>query len=277
MALVVGPNNKTADVVAINGSFAGMAHNTRMVMDATAIAYAPGDARPDDYLVVENGRRLAVWNLTHTEVSFSRATGDLKITDNYKEFDDLPISPASNAEWKDIRWLANASRASADDSNDDGRFVDPDFLKPHAHLGSSCSNPTDALIRLRNGEVLALSPNSEKLQTYSVKFEDGTMKDYQRSITDRFSVVIPFADAPTIVLKTFGGSSRQIHINGAKDQTIFFSTLPSSDETSGQEVQVIPHFQAVYSLLKDPLRKRKAGFMRGIGSTECPPAMARAK
>jgi hypothetical protein len=167
MALVLGPNNQTADVVALNGSFAGMAHDTRLVIDVAAIAYTPGDARADEYLVIEGGRRLAIWNLTHTEVSFSRATGTLKVPDNYKEFDDDPKSPANAAQWNDVRWLANASRASADDANDDGRFVDAALLAPHAHLGSSCANATDALVRLRNGEVVVLSPNSDKLAQFA--------------------------------------------------------------------------------------------------------------
>jgi hypothetical protein len=89
--------------------------------------------------------------------------------------------------------------------------------------------------------------------------------------------VIPFTDSPTIILKSFGGGTRRIHLKGGKDHSIFFSALPSSDGMSGQEVQVIPHFEAAYSLLKDPLHKRKAGFTRAISSTECPPAMARAK
>jgi hypothetical protein len=280
MVLVPGANS--ADVVAVNGTLAGVdPHTTRLAIDALAIRYEPGDAKPDDYFVSESGKRLAIWNITHTEVSFVRATGAIVREDTIGDFkDDVeePPDPGNEDHWKDLHWLANVSRAAADRPDDEGRFVDPGYLQPHAHTSSACSNPTDALIRLTSGTLSVRKPTSDKLQADPVKFSDGAATDFKRSLSDYFSIKIDFTDAPTVVLKAFEGGARRIHIKSSANPTIVFSSLPlPASKHAHKGKDEVDHFEAYYSLLKDPLRKRKPDFSRGISSTECPPALARVR
>jgi len=275
LVLVPAAKNDSADVVAVNGTVAGVeAHTPRLAIDASKIKYQAGDATADDYFVAPDGRRFAVWNISHTEVSFLRTTAGFSVTDKIGDFKDDAEDPGND--WNDLHWLGNASRASADKEIDEGRFVDSDYLIPHAHLGTSCASPTDALIRLTSGTISVPAPKSDELKMYSVKFSGDNANDYKRSLSDYFQIRIDFQDAPVLALKPFGGAAHRIHFVDGVNPEVVFSSLPSAKDKHAHEKKTeIDHFQAYYALLKDPLRRRKAEFGRGISSTECPPAVAR--
>jgi len=285
MVLVPNPGNKSAEVVVVNGDFGGVgSHRLRLAIDADAIGHQDGDVRPDEFLVIEGGRRLAIWNLTHTEISFGRTTGAFVPSDNYADKDFLhdPVSPTdvgNEAQWNDLRWLGNVSRSSTNSKDDDGRYVDSDYLRPHTHADSKCDNPTDSLIHLNSGFLFVDSPHSQTLRESAVSFTEAAAgTSHTRSITDHFSLAMTFTDDAAIILKPFGGGTRYIHFRKGVNTKAIFSALPTAAGHTTERVTTIEHFRAYYSLLKDPLYKRLPVVgPRGISSTECPPAVARAR
>jgi hypothetical protein len=287
MVLVSAPDGKTADVVAVNGSISDAGpHQTRLAMDAAALSSEEGDVAPDEYVVVPGGARMAIWNLSHVEVSFHRVTEtDLKLADAYKDKDDPPEAPADVNDaklWADARWLGSVSQAASKDGKDHC-YVDPDFLRPHSDGHSGCESPTDALIRMDKGVVAVGRPYSTILREKVCEFTDTVTTSHTRALSDHFMLTTNHTDLAVIGLKPFGGGTRYIRAqppDGGTELRIALSALPSLRHSHHARtpglVSTIAHFQAYYSLLKDPIRKRIPVIKTGaISSTECPPALAR--
>jgi hypothetical protein len=290
MCLVPALDGKSADVVSLNGQASGVGtHVTRLAVDAAAIAYESGDAEPSGHLGLPGGTRMAFWNLSHTEVSFSRTSSpDLDIKDDFSEFVDPPNAPSDVTEprlWQPARWLGCASMAASADGKSH-RYVDPDFLNTHTDSSGTCNNPTDALVRLAKGVVAAGRPYSTILRTKVCAFsdEDDFSVSHTRALSDHFTATANYELIAVIGLKLFGGNTRYVHLqppDGGSQLRVAFSALPAPGHVhaavpSTEAVGKIGHFRAYYSLLKDPVHKRIPHVKEAaISSTECPPALAR--
>lgn len=296
MAIVPGGTDGSVDVVAMNGRNAGVAgHEARLVVDARFVRNTPGEAGPDTYLALPDGRRMAVWNTSHTRVSIHRA--DARTASARVEYDDRPIAddlqiPASArpAAWQSLGWLADVSRAGGCAPTSSDCLVDLRHLSPHVHpQGSGCASPTDALIHLTTGRLVTGVPHSTFLQGAIWDFAlegDPKTATHTRALSDHATLEIEDADTVVIEIAPFsGGKGQTIHLKGSDGEPVraAFASLPrpGHDEHAEAGTTRIEHFAAFYELLRRPPVDRRIPWLHetaatsGISSTECPPALAR--
>ena len=312
MALV--PGAQRAEVLAVNGYFAKSPHHARFAVSAESVRRKKDDPIPDEYLGLPDGTRLAVWNISHHSVDVFAAADCTRADEEVPAKDSLTFSdkehnynymrPAEASAWRDLGWIASATKAAdcpanSSDCEIKSENLSPHFLTDHKDHGNGpeCREPTDAIIRLRKGDLRTGLPHAPELREYIWDFieKQNDTPTHRRVVPDHFSLEMRAKCAVVVRLTPFPKKegdepqSRDIYIvsKGGSSVRSAFASLPDPapyDERhvhqyDGDEPTKIPHFAAYYSLLKRPPAKERIPWRkplkRAIVSTECPPALVR--
>jgi hypothetical protein len=299
--LALVPSSGAAEIVMVNGQNAKVGlHRSRLAIDAAFVRQKDGDPVPDTYLALPDGRRMAVWDLSHKTVTFHPKTGaspfpKLSYDDDEQDFEKERPDENTGAGWRDIGWLGDASKAGNCMEVPADCQIKKSILEEHAlHAADvECPLPTDARIELKTGRLATGRPHSRELTDNVWAF--APIKDaagsHTRVLSDHFKVRLQRLDGLVVRLKTFK-TNKSIDVvvlspNGDTVQAAF-ATLPQRDDKTEADheamklpgyadVTYIPHFAAYYALLYNPKEKNIPWRTdkRGISSTECPPAVVR--